>query len=84
VTEVNDGLAMVLEYNTDLFDGSTILRLLEHYEVLLRSIVETPEQALSRLSMLTERELHSILIERNRSAYRTIRVLACTSYLRPR
>jgi amino acid adenylation domain-containing protein len=65
-TEVKRGLALVLEYNTDLFDGSTVTRLLEHYQVLLRVIVANPDQAISKLSMLTEQE-RAILMKRGRS-----------------
>lgn len=44
------------EYNTDLFDASTIKRLLEHFQNLLEGIVADPEQRLTRLPLLTESE----------------------------
>ncbi len=56
VTEVEEGLALAVEYNTDLFDASRIARLLDHYQALLQSIVEAPEQPVSKLSMLTGEE----------------------------
>lgn len=42
-----------MEYSTDLFDASTIRRMLNHYQQLLTAIVEQPEQRLSTLSLLT-------------------------------
>ena len=44
------------KYGADLFDRSTIVRLTEHYQNLLESIVEDPEQAVSRLRLLGEPE----------------------------
>ena len=44
------------KYNADLFDRTTIVRLTEHYQNLLESIVENPEQAVSRLRLLSEPE----------------------------
>ncbi len=66
VTEVRRGLALVIEYNTDLFDGSTVMRLLEHYQVLLRGIVAAPDLAISKLSMLSEQE-RATFMKRGRS-----------------
>ena len=44
----------MLEYNTDLFERSTIRRMLDHYARLLEAIVEAPQARLSRLQMLGE------------------------------
>ena len=44
------------KYGADLFDRSTIVRLTEHYQNLLESIVEDPERAVSRLRLLGETE----------------------------
>ncbi|TWH43972.1 condensation domain-containing protein [Dulcicalothrix desertica] len=40
--ETEQGLVGALEYNTDLFEASTIARLLEHFEMLLHSVVTQP------------------------------------------
>jgi alpha-ketoglutarate-dependent taurine dioxygenase len=45
-----------MRYSTDLFDGSTIDRMIGHYETLLRSIVTDADARLSALEMLTEEE----------------------------
>jgi non-ribosomal peptide synthetase component F len=45
-----------LEFNLDLFDTSTIKRMLGHFEKLLDSIVDQPDARLDELEMLTEDE----------------------------
>jgi amino acid adenylation domain-containing protein len=58
-------LKAVLEYNTDLFDGDTIKRMLGHYQTLLEGIVANPERKVSELPLLTEAERHQLLVEWN-------------------
>jgi amino acid adenylation domain-containing protein len=50
-----------LEYNTDLFDGSTIRRMIGHFHTLLEAIVADPERRLSELPILTEPERRQLL-----------------------
>ncbi|MCF2150416.1 Non-ribosomal peptide synthetase [Desmonostoc muscorum LEGE 12446] len=59
------GLVGAWEYNTDLFDGSTIERMTGHFVTLLEAIVENPKQRISQLPMLTESEERQLLIEWN-------------------
>ncbi|WP_260405769.1 condensation domain-containing protein, partial [Paenibacillus sp. 598K] len=61
--ETAEGLRFELEYNTDLFDASTIRRMAGHYMQLLASIVAAPEEQLGRLSMLSAAELHQLTSE---------------------
>jgi amino acid adenylation domain-containing protein len=62
----HDGeLGGLLEYNTDLFDASTISRLLAHFQVLLDAMVSHPEQSLGSLPMMTEGERHQLLVAWN-------------------
>ena len=65
LSEKPEGLSGFLEYNTDLFDASTIARMEEHFKTLLESIVANPQQRLSSLSLLTEVERHQLLAEWN-------------------
>ena len=65
MVDTERGLSGFFEYNTDLFDDSTITRMLEHFKTLLEGIVVNPEQRLSELSILTEVEQHKILVEWN-------------------
>jgi amino acid adenylation domain-containing protein len=55
----------VLEYNSDLLDGSTISRLLHHFQTLLKGVVADPNSRLSDLPLLTEAERHQLLVEWN-------------------
>ncbi len=49
------GLTAVLEYNTDLFNRNTIIRMLEHYHILLDSIINNPDQPIQHLPLLSEK-----------------------------
>ena len=61
VAESENALETVLEYRTDIFDASTMHRLLCHYEVILAQLVADPQQKLSELNCLTSREHEEIL-----------------------
>jgi natural product biosynthesis luciferase-like monooxygenase protein/amino acid adenylation domain-containing protein len=50
-----------LEYNTDLFDASTIERLAGHYVRLLEAAAEAPDRPIGRLALLTEPERTQLL-----------------------
>ena len=54
-------------YNTDLWDKSTIIRMLGHYQTLLGGIVSNPDRRISDLPLLTEGERQQILVEWNRT-----------------
>src|SRR5688500_5675404 len=43
LVEIDNSLGAKLIYNPDLFDVSTVRRMLEHYELLLQAIVEQPQ-----------------------------------------
>lgn len=53
------------EYNTDLFDTSTIKPMARHFQVLLEGIIASPEQRLSDLPLLTPAAENQILLHRN-------------------
>ncbi|MGA9379686.1 MAG: amino acid adenylation domain-containing protein, partial [Phormidium sp.] len=55
------GLVGVWEYNTDLFDGSTIERMTGHFLTLLSAIVANPQERISQLSLLTEVEQQQLI-----------------------
>ncbi|NEO15578.1 MAG: amino acid adenylation domain-containing protein [Moorea sp. SIO3E8] len=52
-------------YNRDLFSAETISRMLSHYQNLLKAAVETTEQPISKLPLMTEPELDQILVQWN-------------------
>ncbi|TRT98013.1 MAG: amino acid adenylation domain-containing protein, partial [Microcystis aeruginosa Ma_AC_P_19900807_S300] len=65
MVSTDDGLKGVWEYNTDLFESSTIERLSGHFLNLLGGIVANPQAQISQLPLLTESETHQLLIEWN-------------------
>ncbi len=55
------GTAVVVEFNTDLYDPATIERLLTHYERILRTMVTDPDTRVADAPMLTDDELTALL-----------------------
>ena len=51
-----DGLHVSFEYNTDLFDEQTIVRMSGHFATLLEGIVADPARPISKLPLLTPDE----------------------------
>jgi non-ribosomal peptide synthetase component F/thioesterase domain-containing protein/acyl carrier protein len=51
--EQDEGFGMVFDYNAELFDASTIARMLEHFQALLEGIVANPDQLISTLPLIT-------------------------------
>jgi amino acid adenylation domain-containing protein/non-ribosomal peptide synthase protein (TIGR01720 family) len=60
LTETSDGLGGILEYSTDLFAAETIVRMTEHFAILLAGIAANPEQPLASLPLLTAAEQESL------------------------
>jgi len=54
--EKDDGLGGYFEFNSDLFDASTIQRMASYFHSLLEAIVANPNQLLSRLPLLSAPE----------------------------
>ncbi|NHC34670.1 non-ribosomal peptide synthetase [Scytonema millei] len=59
------GLQGQIIYSTDLFDRSTIVRMLGHFQTLLEGIVANPNQRLVDLPILTAAERQQLLVEWN-------------------
>ena len=64
VRESEETLTGFLEYSTDLFDASTMTRMLEHYVTLLEAIVANPEQSLLSLPCVDEAERRQLRLKR--------------------
>jgi amino acid adenylation domain-containing protein len=64
LTETSEGLTGSLEYATDLYDRATVLRFLGNLETLLAGALESPQQRLSELPLLTAAERHQLLGQR--------------------
>ncbi|WP_445629010.1 amino acid adenylation domain-containing protein [Nostoc sp. DSM 114167] len=65
ITETPQKLFANLEFNTDLFESSTIKRMAGHFQILLKEIIANPKLRLSELSLLTEAEKRQLLVEWN-------------------
>jgi amino acid adenylation domain-containing protein len=63
--EMGEVLLAGWQYNTDLFDASTIARMAGHYQTLLEAIALNPEQRISELPLLTPADRHQLLVEWN-------------------
>ncbi|VEP16803.1 Amino acid adenylation domain protein [Hyella patelloides LEGE 07179] len=62
--EEKEGLKGDWLYSTDLFDGSTIDRMMGHFQTLLEGIVANPNQKVSQLPLITPSE-YQLLAEWN-------------------
>lgn len=59
--EQDNGLGMVFDYNAEIFDASTIERMLGHFKTLLEGIVANPDQPIAELPLLTAPEQHQLI-----------------------
>ncbi|HKV08204.1 MAG TPA: amino acid adenylation domain-containing protein, partial [Thermoanaerobaculia bacterium] len=65
LVEEEGSLAGALEYSTDLFDRTTLLRLAAHWEILLSGALASPGARLSELPLLTAAEIQQSTVEWN-------------------
>jgi amino acid adenylation domain-containing protein len=67
MAEMADHIGVAFEYNTDLFDGTTVQRMVRHYAALLEQVAAHPERRLSALEMLPDAERHRLSVEWNQA-----------------
>ncbi|WP_375773024.1 amino acid adenylation domain-containing protein [Archangium gephyra] len=65
--ETGTGLEGIVEYSTDLFDASTIARMLGHLRTLLEGVVADPGRRIGELPLLSEEERRLLLVEWNQT-----------------
>jgi amino acid adenylation domain-containing protein/non-ribosomal peptide synthase protein (TIGR01720 family) len=65
IDDNGENLEGFIEYNSGLFESSTISRMIGHLETLLKAIIDQPNAPISRLPILTENEKHQLLVEWN-------------------
>ena len=65
--EAGQELRGILEYNSDLFEGSTIQRMMGHCRELLRGVLAEPGRGVGTLGMLSAEEREQLVVERNRT-----------------
>ncbi|MGH3776207.1 MAG: amino acid adenylation domain-containing protein, partial [Pseudonocardiaceae bacterium] len=66
--ESGDVLAGMLQYNTDLYDATTMQRMADHLLVLLAGIAADPDQPVLGLPLLTAAETHQVVAGWNDTA----------------
>src|SRR5262245_51468383 len=65
ILEQNDGTQLIFQYDADLFEHSTIVRMVGYFQTLLEGIVAHPDRRISDLPILTEAEKDQLLVEWN-------------------
>jgi amino acid adenylation domain-containing protein len=65
MNESSEGLSVLLEYSTDLFEAKTIKRMLLHYQKLLECVAGDSQRRISELEILTVEERKQLLIDWN-------------------
>ncbi|UCH97292.1 MAG: amino acid adenylation domain-containing protein, partial [Candidatus Aminicenantes bacterium] len=68
VEEIGSQIYIEWEYNTDIFDQSTMDRMIHHYLRLLELAPQHPEEPIYSLPMLAEAEIHQLVYEWNHTA----------------
>ncbi len=61
ISEGDGALSAVLTYNTDLFEKSTMSRLVANWQTLLEGMIVAPQQRISDLPLLSRTERHQLL-----------------------
>jgi amino acid adenylation domain-containing protein len=57
----------IVEYNRDLFEPATIIRMFQSFQMLLKDAITHPETPVSRLQLITKEEQHRIVNELNQT-----------------
>lgn len=65
IQDKRESFAGILVYNSNFFNESTIFRMIGHYLVLLKRILENPTREISSYSILTDREKNQLLTKWN-------------------
>ncbi|MEU0005142.1 non-ribosomal peptide synthase/polyketide synthase [Streptomyces sp. NPDC006314] len=69
--DADGGCALTVEYNTDLFEASTVARVSLHLHRLLEGMADGPNRTLAALPMLTDDEQRTLVDSWNPPARRT-------------
>ena len=61
IREAGEGMIVDFEYNTELFNEDTIIRMAGHYKQLLKNILKNPKASLDDFKMLTIEEKDTLI-----------------------
>jgi non-ribosomal peptide synthetase component F len=78
--ETGGRIISAFEYNTDLFERETIVRLSRHYQHLLAAICQNPQQPIGSLPLLSEEERELLLTGWNQTSRAYPTACACISW----
>ncbi len=59
IAAVSDKMKLYWEYNSDLFEASTIRRMIQHFENMLRVVLQNPKTKLTEVKLLNKTEILS-------------------------
>lgn len=59
------GLTLLWEYSTDLFDATTMMRMIGHYQTLLEGMVAHPTRRIADLPLVSDDERQQLLVRWN-------------------
>lgn len=65
VAEVDSSLSVMLQYRKELFEASTIRRMLNHFNGILTAVIETPDTPVLALPLLADDEEEPLLKSRH-------------------
>ncbi len=65
--KINNAFHGTFEYNTDLFEKSTIQKIINEFIYLIEQIIEDPKQRIKNIGLVSDNELNKLLYEFNRS-----------------
>ena len=68
IIEAEQQLFATLEYNTDLFDRETIVRMISHFQNLTGGVMANLDTLISALPLLSDAETRNLIIECNETA----------------
>ena len=68
MAEAANGLAATFEYNTALFERSTVERMIGHFSSLLKAVAANANQAITALPLMSEVEEQQLVLEWNDTA----------------
>jgi len=79
-----EGLRAQLQYNADLYEASTIVRVLRHLQTVLETVVVAPEQPIQQILMLSDAEQQQFAAWRRTSFAISDRAASRKEYVGPR
>lgn len=65
VSHLPDRLSGAIEFNTDLFDTSMIQQMIEHFKIIVQSVIHQPEIAIDRINLIDPDTTKKVLREWN-------------------